>query len=31
MPSFKQSLKAEDVDAIRAFIISQRNGLTAKK
>ncbi len=31
MPSFKQSLKPEDVDAIRAFIISQRNGLTAKK
>ena len=31
MPSFKQSLKSEDVDAIRAFIISQRNGLTANK
>ena len=31
MPSFKQSLAPADVDAIRAFVISQRNGLTAKK
>ncbi|MEO6723830.1 MAG: cytochrome c, partial [Blastocatellia bacterium] len=31
MPSFKHALKPEDVDAIRAFVISQRNGLTAKK
>ncbi|HMV48988.1 MAG TPA: c-type cytochrome, partial [Blastocatellia bacterium] len=31
MPSFKQSLTPADVDAIRAYVISQRNGLTAKK
>lgn len=31
MPSFKQSLQGADVEAIRAFVISQRNGLTVKK
>lgn len=31
MPSFKQSLTPADVDAIRAYVISQRNGLSAKK
>lgn len=31
MPSFKHSLNAEDVEAIRAYVISRRNELTANK
>jgi quinohemoprotein ethanol dehydrogenase len=31
MPTFKNSLKAEDVEAIKAYVISRRNELTAKK
>lgn len=31
MPSFKHALNADDVEAIRAYIISRRNELTAKK
>lgn len=31
MPSFKYSLNDEDVDAVKAYVISRRNELTAKK
>ncbi len=31
MPSFKHALNADDVEAIRAYVISRRNELTAKK